>query len=364
VRHFGRATGILGLLALQLAIPAQCQSISILPAPVITLPTPTDSNSPGHWSNGRFVVFNAMGTPYRSDGDDQYTLGNTTLVSFGPSQPMPLWIESTWVDDDGTLFAWYHHEPGGVCSDNYLTAPKIGALVSYDNGVSFQDLGIVLESGDPPACSARNGFFAGGNGDFTVVLDSSRSYFYFLYSNYGGDVPSQGVATARMAFSDRFNPVGTVRKYFKGSFSEPGLHGMVTPIFTAKVSWVDPDTDAFWGPSVHWNTALNKFVMLLNHSCCSPGWPQEGIYLSTSSDLSDPTTWSAPVRVLGAYGWYPQVIGEGIGETDKVAGAVARLYVGGWSWAELVISNDPPGPTDPDQDMLRARDPSAVPPTP
>lgn len=363
MRHIWRATGILGLLAVQLAIPGQCQSISILPAPVVTLPTPTDSNSPGHWWHGRFVLFNAMGTPYRSEGDDQYRFGNTALVSFGESQPMPLWIEATWMDDDGTLFAWYHHEPGGVCSDSDLTAPKIGALVSYDNGVSFQDLGIVLQSGDPPDCRAHNGYFAGGNGDFTVIPDAAHNYFYFLYSNYSGDLSSQGVAAARMAFSDRLKPAGTVRKYFNGSYSEPGIGGMVTPIFPAKVSWAAPGTDAFWGPSVHWNTALNQFVMLLNHSCCSPGWPQEGIYLSTSSDLSDPTTWTAPVRVLSAYGWYPQVIGEGAGETDKVAGAVARLYVGGWSWAELVISTDPPATPD-DQEMLLPRDPSPVPPTP
>ena len=351
MRHFWRATGVFVLLAFQFAGSGQCQSISVLQASVVTLPTPIDSNSPAHWWNGRFVLFNAMGTPYRSEGVDQFNLNDPAQVSFGAYQPTPLWIEATWMDDDGTLFAWYHHEPGGVCSDSYLTAPKIGAMVSYDNGLSFQDLGIVLESGDPVDCTARNGFFAGGNGDFTVIADAGRNFFYFLYSNYGGSVSTQGVAIARMCFKDRMTPVGAVRKYHDGSFSEPGLGGQVTPIFPAKISWVASDTDAFWGPSVHWNTALNKFVMLLNHSCCSPGWPQEGIYLSTNADLADPAGWSQPVRILNAYGWYPQVIGEGPGETDKVAGAVARLYIGGWSWTELVISDDPP-PPDPDSHSI------------
>jgi hypothetical protein len=316
-------------------------SIAIIPAPVVQLPGPTDSNSPGHWWNGNFVLFNAEGEPYRSQGADQFSLSNQTQVAFGDGQPMPLWIEATWIDDDGTLYAWYHHEPGGVCPDSYLTAPKIGAMVSHDNGLTFQDLGFVLTSGDAVNCAARNGYFAGGNGDFTVMLDAGRNYFYFLYSNYGGDVSTQGIAVARMAYSDRFNPSGTALKYFNGQFTEPGLGGMVSPIFPAKVSWVAADTDAFWGPSVHWNTALNQYVMLLNHSCCAPGWPQEGIYLSTNPDLSNPSGWTAPQKVLSTFGWYPQVIGEGPGETDKVAGAVSRLYIYGYSWAELIVTPDP-----------------------
>ena len=296
------------------------QTIEIRPASVVTLPGPTDSNSPGHWWNGSFVLFNAMGVPYRTHGSDQFSLSNSTAVLFGANQPEPLWIEATWIDDDGTLFAWYHHEPPGLCPGEYLTAPKIGAMVSYDNGVTFQDLGFVLVSGDALDCSSQNGYFAGGNGDFTVIADATRGYFYFLFSNYGGDVTSQGVAVARMAFQDRFNPSGTVLKYYNGSFTEPGLGGRVSPTFPATVSWSQPAADAFWGPSVHWNTALNQYVMLLNHSCCAPDWPQEGIYLSMNPDLSDPSGWTTPVRVLNAYQWYPQVLGEDPGGTDKTAG--------------------------------------------
>ena len=304
------------------------------------LPSPTDSNSPGHWWNGNFVLFNAMGTPYRSQGAGQFSLGNATQVSFGAGQPYPLWIESTWMDDDGTLFAWYHHEPSFICPDSNLTAPKIGALISHDNGKTFQDLGFVLESGDPVDCSAQNGYFGGGNGDFTVIPDSTRSYFYFHYSNYGGDISTQGVAVARMDFRDRFNPRGSVWKYYNGDFTEPGVGGQVTPVFPANVSWSSENADAFWGPSIHWNTALNQFVMLLNHSCCSTGWPQEGIYLSLNPDIANPFGWTSPVKIMDADSWYPQVLGEDPGGTDKTAGAASRLYIGGVSWYEMVIVND------------------------
>jgi hypothetical protein len=81
------------------------------------------------------------------------------------------------VDGDGTIYGWYHNEPGGICSGGKLTAPRIGAVVSYDGGDTFFDLGLVLSSGDPPDCNAKNGFFAGGHGDFSVILDRDQAYF-------------------------------------------------------------------------------------------------------------------------------------------------------------------------------------------
>ena len=169
-------------------------------------------------------------------------------VQFGLHQPVPLWIESTWVDADGTVYAWYHHEPGGLCGKMDLTAPKIGALVSRDGGLSFDDLGFVLESADPVDCSSQNGYFAGGNGDFSVILDRERKYFYFLFGNYGGDLSGQGLGIARMEFDRRRQPAGSVWKYFNGGWTEAGLGGRVSPVFPARVSWSREDADAFWGP--------------------------------------------------------------------------------------------------------------------
>lgn len=97
---------------------------------------------------------------------------------------------AVWQDIDGRLFAWYHHEPGGVCDS--LTAPQIGALVSTDGGRTFNDLGIVLSSGYPNDCASRNGYFAGGHGDFSVILDREQQYFYFLFGNYSGPLRARG----------------------------------------------------------------------------------------------------------------------------------------------------------------------------
>lgn len=75
----------------------------------------------------------------------------------------------------------------------------------------------------------------------------------------------------------------------------------------------------------------------MNRSCCSPGWPQEGIYVTFNNDLSKPSQWTFPQKILETKGWYPQVLGYGAGRSDKLAGETARLFVGGRSEWEIVF---------------------------
>ncbi|HBY64246.1 MAG TPA: hypothetical protein DEH78_30860, partial [Solibacterales bacterium] len=170
---------------------------------------------------------------------------------------------------DEVVYAWYHHEPEAesVCGFRKLTEPVIGALKSTDGGRTFVDLGVILSSGDLPDCNAENGYFAGGHGDFSVVLDREREYFYFLFTNYGGPLQRQGVAVARMRFEDRDFPLNAVFKYAEGEWDQPGVGGMVSPIFPARVSWVSSRADSFWGPAVHWNTFLQRHVLVMNRAC-------------------------------------------------------------------------------------------------
>ena len=303
------------------------------------MPSAVDSNSPAFWRDGHLAIINSTGAPVLTIGADQFLmyLGIPSSVAVDSQEHFPLWIEASWQDGDGTLYAWYHHELGGVCPGSSLTAPEIGALVSTDGGESFTDLGIVLSSGDPPDCSARNGFFAGGHGDFSVIADRDQGYFYFLFSNYGGDPSAQGVAIARMAFGDRASPAGAVWKYYGDDWAQPGLTGRLTAIFPAAVPWQQAGADSFWGPSIHWNSYLQSYAVLLNHACCAPNWPQEGIYVTFNVDLANPSGWTPPQRILQgkdigfAPGYYPQVLGTGADETDTLAGHVARLYIKGTS---------------------------------
>jgi hypothetical protein len=105
------------------------------------------------------------------------------------------------------------------------------------------------------------------------------------------------------------------------------------------VSWHEPNADAFWGPSIHWNTYLHQYVLLLNRARDSH-WTQEGIYVSFNPDLAAPDRWTAPQRILDSQGkdqWYPLVFGtnDHLGETDKLAGETARLFLRGQSRWEV-----------------------------
>ena len=109
------------------------------------------------------------------------------------------------------------------------------------------------------------------------------------------------------------------------------LVAVATPMAKALDSWDGgtPAVDVFWGPSIHWNTALGMYVMLLNRAN-SLAWAQEGIYVSYSTTL-DPRAWSPPAKLLGGGERYPQVVGLEPDGTDKQAGALARFFMGGRS---------------------------------
>jgi hypothetical protein len=247
------------------------------------------------------------------------------------------WIEAVWAQPGGPTYAWYHTEPDTICPGQRLTAPEIGAMVSND-GVNFTDLGIVLSSGYPPNCGTANLYFAGGHGDFSVVPDRTGTYLYFVFTNYGGPVTEQGVAIARMAIADAAYPAGNVWKFSGSTWTEPGLGGHVTPVFAAKSGWASPAPDSYWGPSLHWNTALGQYVALFSHVAGNPDWTNEGVYVAFTPDLSDPHAWTEPTLLLGPGAWYPQVYGDQPGESDSVAGATVRLYMMGHSEWQLVFA--------------------------
>ena len=318
-----------------------------------------DSNSPLHWDGDTLYLFNSFLHPFRTSGPDILHLENQTPVHLGDFDDLlDMWIEATYKDSDGTLYGAFHHEPDGVCfSDTHLpTAPKIGWLKSEDNGKNWKDLGfIIMASPCAVNCKTESPWDAGGTGDFVFFPDPAKQYFYFYGTSYDPRFEEQGVWAARLAYADRQNPSGKAQKWFHGGWNEPALWGHVSPVFPASRDYHKKDGSMFWGPCIHWNSYLEMYVMVLNHAI-NTHLDADGIYISFNRDIGNPAGWSQPTMLIDLAGirkamaggeaalpdvlnngWYPQIIGTAKGETDKLAGRKARLFLGGMSNLEVTF---------------------------
>ena len=326
------------------------------PATTISFPAHADSNSPLVWSlvSGRqylYILNSVSGGSTQSRGLAVDKLAPLAAIKWSPTAPLGgSWIEAIVPDPSSSYwYGFYHNERENVvCPGSGKVIPRIGAARSSDRGLTWRDLGIVVEA--PPAterCDTQNHFFVGGVGDFTVLLDKDQQFLYFYYTQYFEKSAEVGVAVARMTWANRTSPTSKATVWNAGAWL-PGstqrvlqadgkttasqfVYRAATPMAKAFDSWDGgtPAVDVFWGPSIHWNTALGMYVMLLNRAN-SLAWAQEGIYVSYSTTL-DPRAWSPPAKLLGGGEWYPQVVGLEPDGTDKQAGALARFFMGGRS---------------------------------
>jgi hypothetical protein len=346
--------GIAAPAAAQAQTPA-APSVTLAPAPAITLPGGVDSNSPAVWDlvdgvETLQVVTSTAGQPKLASGPRLARLGPASPVTFVTHPGDGVWMESVVADEGGTWYGYYHNEvPAAMCDRPNLTLPRIGAARSRDRGETWDDLGIILEA--PPGwhdCATPNQYFVGGVGDVSVVLDRDSKDLYLYFSQYSKYPAAQGVALARLAWADRDAPAGKVTVFNDGAWlpatrttseDEDGvtrtdwIYSFGTPLVAVAQPWHDDDPrdDAFWGASVHWNVSLQLYVMLLNRTK-DEQFTQEGIYASFASRLDDPAAWTTPMKIMDGGSWYPQVIGIETGEgSDKQAGARARLFLGGRS---------------------------------
>ncbi len=329
--------------------------VTLTPAFAATLAGSVDANSPALWDlkDGErrlFVITSYAGVPSVASGVSLTRLGTAQAVRIDPHPGHGVWLEAVVSDGVGTWYGYYHNEiPADTCGRLDRSVVRIGAARSHDQGLTWENLGIILEAlPDSFACGSPNRYVIGGVGDLSVMLDADQTDLYLFFSQYPRQAASQGVAVARLRWADRDEPIGRVSvwhdrvweparareiKTADGEVLLEWEYPAGTPLAPPTLAWHDADgrVDAFWGPSVHWNVDLNQYVMLLNRAK-DEKYGQEGIYVSFAQSLDDPAAWSPPQRILSGGAWYPQVIGlePGIG-TDKTAGRTARFFMTGRS---------------------------------
>jgi hypothetical protein len=347
-----------GRVAMPQAAATAVPRATLTPASTLLLPGNVDSNSPLVWDldEGQrrlFVLTSHSGQPSVSSGPAIDRLSAATNITLLPHPGHGVWMEAVVTDEVETWYGFYHNEwPATACGRDDRFVPRIGAALSTDRGASWHDLGIVLQATqNTTACDSPNRYVIGGVGDLSVMLDPDQKYLYIFYSQYQRQPESQGVAVARLLWADRDRPSGRVALWRNGTWEPnagrrefvsalPGAmrrrewtYPAATPLVSTGQAWHDPDekVDAFWGPAVHWNTALEQYVMLLNRAK-DENYAQEGVYVSFAPSLDDPSLWSTPQKLLSGGKWYPQVVGSTLGTgTDKIAGATARFFMSGRS---------------------------------
>ncbi len=324
----------------------------LVPAPRYSFPAKVDSNTPALWSlvDGVWemsAITSWGGLPLLSTGSALEHLPPPEAVQVTNHPGHGTWFESMVEDDAGTWYSYYHHElPADPCGRPEREIPRIGSMRSFDRGRTWEDLGIVLEAPAASlACDSSNPYMLGGVGDLSAVLDHDKQDLFIYFSQYPRDVRAQGVAVARLAWADRDAPTGRAAVW-NGSAWIPGRavpsadgvsvtweYPVGAPLVPATRSWHDgiASADAYWGPSLHWNTYLEQWVMLVNRTR-NEKFDLDGHYVAFTPTLSEPASWSRPVEVLNAGGWYSQVVGlEPQDGTDKRAGRRARFFVTGRS---------------------------------
>ena len=328
---------------------------TLVEAAPLALPGAVDSNSPAVWElvTGQrllHVLTSFGGRPSVSSGPRLSRMVAPQPVEFLSHPGHGVWMEALVAAEAGTFYGYYHNEvPADFCGRPDRVTPRIGAARSTDRGRSWEDLGIILEAPfDAHHCGTPNTYFVGGVGDHSVILDPESKDLYLFFSQYSRSAAMQGIGVARVPWAHRDDPTGKVDVWVDGvwlSAATSLLQGLgedvrltrqyraATPLVRPARPWhdADPETDAFWGAAVHWNTSLQQYVMLLNRTR-DEGFGQEGIYVSFARTLDDPRLWSTPQRILRGGSWYPQVMGiePGLG-TDKVAAARARFFMNGRS---------------------------------
>ena len=221
-----------------------------------------------------------------------------------------VWMEAIVPDEAGAWYGYYHHErPADLCGRPERQLPRLGAMRSADNGADV---------GRPRHRSRRAAGQRGLRLEQSLRARRRRRRHRRARSQRPGPLPLLQPVLARCG-RRRASPwrgwrgpiamrrwgrqrSGTTARGCRRSRpdeSAPFSYPAGTPLVKAAGRFtIAPATnDVFWGASIHWNTYLEQYVMLLNRAK-DDQFGQEGIYVAFS-----PRSLSRPAGACRRRSW-------------------------------------------------------------
>ena len=224
-----------------------------------------------------------------------------------------------------TYYGFYHAEdriglpplPGGIPG----FYASIGVTRS-DDGTIWRKVGQVITSSQPKSWTAYPDQGDRGAAEPGAIVSKDGRYVYVFYTEHsrisGRNVD---ICVARADLTSGPPLPGSFKKYYKGSFSEPGIGGHDTPIITPRGF---SSANALEG-HVSYSKKADQYLMIFgidSYQERMAGQPpaHSGLYAAWSKDA---VSWSPPVQV---------VPDQGVPQTGKSV-----------SWQGSVIFDDDTG---------------------
>jgi len=172
------------------------------------------------------------------------------------------------------LLMFYHAE-NHPCNSSSPFLGGIGLARSTDGGITWQRRGQVISTAAPKPTDCN--FQIWGVGNPAVYRSPDSLYLYMLFIEWlrGNPVVRHDVLyLARAPIASDGEP-GSWMKYSNGTFSEPGLGGLGTPVINRPPP--NDTTTVYAGlPSVSWNVSLKRYLVIFQS--------RAGFHVATSTD--------------------------------------------------------------------------------
>jgi hypothetical protein len=223
----------------------------------------------------------------------------------GPQSRGDVWPMGLWIDpQDGRFYCPVHNETISYPyqTTNYTVYGQgeagppfrhLGLMVSNDQGRNWDFKGWIITSHEPCWTSSyrpdglKNGQDSNvvflGAGDSSLFVNSQDRYMYIFYTQMSWSMKTKEtlmdyIHVARASVDSKGMP-GTWKKYFEGSFSEPGNMGKESAVLEDGAE-----------PCVAYDTYLKKYIMTTYRRSYADA-KRGACQVSVSSDL---VHWAKP----------------------------------------------------------------------